>query len=399
MQILKKYILPLVSSITLIFLVDMLTNGATEKYLFDSNIYLGIAERGFDTELLISPFIYRYATPLLARILHQSVGLSIYKSFKLITYFGGISQLLGIYLIVHYLTHSQRSAYVGMLTVAFSMYNLKYLLFDVYRADALAYAFILLCTWFVFKKQFYPLILITILGLQMREFIAVPLLAYLVAKIKQEGIRKSLREIIISVSGLFVAIALPRFLIPIVASEQTVQLSLEGIQDLIYLLSLWQRDINLFFICFAYFLPVIILYRHVNVKTMQHELGTEKWVYFSCYIAFVFLLTFVGGTDMERFASYFFLPMTVFVGFLIKKQTLIGVIIILSIQFIFNRIWLPFPIWNYDLFANFYGGWSNIINTATIWRYAEVLTYAVIGNIIVHFTTNSNQTILEPTMK
>ena len=399
MQILKKYFLPLVSSIALVILVDMLTNGATEKYLFDSNIYLGIAERGFETELLISPFIYRYATPLLAKILHQSIGISIYKSFKLITYFGGISQLLGIYLIVHYLTHSKRSAYVGMLAVAFSMYNLKYLLFDVYRADALAYAVILLCTWFVFKKQFYPLLLITILGLQMREFVAIPLLAYIVTKIQQEGIRKSLREVIISISGLFVAIALPRLLIPVVANEQTVQISLAGIQDLIYLLSLWQRDVNLLFVCFAYFLPAIILYRRVHVKTMQHELGTEKGVYISCYVAFVFLLTLVGGTDMERFASYFFLPMAVFVGFLIKKQSLIGVTVVLSIQFIFNRIWLPFPIWNYDLFANFYGGWSNIINTATIWRYAEVLTFAVIGNIIVRFTTISNQTILEPTMK
>ena len=45
------------------------------------------------------------------------------------------------------------------------------------------------------------------------------------------------------------------------------------------------------------------------------------------------------------------------------------------------------------LFSNFYGGWSNIINTATIWRYVEVLSYAFIGNYIVHLTTNSNDTL------
>lgn len=393
MQILKKYVLPLLSSFALVLLVDLLTNGATEKYLFDSNIYLGIAERGFETDLLISPFIYRYATPLLARLLHQFVGLSIYKSFKLITYLGGIGQLFGIYLIVHSLTRSQKSAYTGMLVVAFSMYNLKYLLFDVHRADALAYAVILLCTWLAFKKQFYPLLLLTMLGLQVREFIIVPLLAYLVTRILQERMRRSLREILISVSGLFVAIVLPRIFIPIIASEQTIRLSAAGIEDLVRLLSLWRRHINLVYVCFAYFLPVIILSRRANLRKMRHELSMEKWIFLSSYAAFVFLLTFVGGTDMERFASYFFLPMAVFVGFFVKERSLIGVMIVLALQFIFNRIWLVFPIWNYDLFASFYGGWSNIINTATIWRYVEVLSYAFIGNYIVHLTTNSNDTL------
>ena len=154
MQTLRKYALPLIASLSLVLLVDVLTNGVTEKYLFDSNFYLGIAEQGFETELLVAPFIYRYATPLLARTLHEFTGLSIYKTFKLITYIGLVSQLFGIYLIVHFLTSSRKSAYAGMLVVAFSMYNLKYLLFDVYRADTLAYGIILLCTWFVLKKKF-----------------------------------------------------------------------------------------------------------------------------------------------------------------------------------------------------------------------------------------------------
>jgi len=66
MQKLRKYVLPFITSIALVFLVDALTNGVTEKYLFDSNFYLGIAERGFETKLLVAPFGYRYATPLLA---------------------------------------------------------------------------------------------------------------------------------------------------------------------------------------------------------------------------------------------------------------------------------------------------------------------------------------------
>jgi len=88
---------------------------------------------------------------------------------------------------------------------------------------------------------------------------------------------------------------------------------------------------------------------------------------------------------MERFASYFFLPMAVFAGLLAKNQPIIRLVLALFLQFIFNRVWLPFPIWDYDLFANYYGGWSVVINATTIRRYIEIITIALIGNFIVHF--------------
>ena len=391
LQTIKKYFYPMVVSAVLVLIVDALTNSVTEKYLFDSNFYLGIAERGFESKLRVAPFIYRYATPFLARTLHYSLGLSFYKSFKLLTYMGGISQLFGIYLIIQYLTNSRRSAYVGMIAVAFSMYNLKYLLFDIYRADALAYAIILLCTWFVFKRRFLPLVITTVIGLQVREFVAVPLLAFLVSRVLQDGLRRSIRYVLISVLALIAAIALPRLIIPVIANEQEIQLSLEGVQNIFNLLLLWKRDINLFFVCFAYFLPVIILLRRESLKVVRTELASENLAYLIFYSMFIFILTTIGGTDMERFASYFFLPMAVFVGIFAKNIPLIKVATTLCFQFIFNRIWLQFPIWDFDLFANFYGGWSTVINTTTIWRYIEALAYAIIGNFIVNYKKNPSQ--------
>jgi len=393
MQILRKYAFPLIASVSLVLLVDALTNGVTEKYLYDSNFYLGIAERGFETDLLVAPFIYRYAPSLLAGALFHLTGLSLYKIFKLITYIGVLAQLLGIFLIVHSLTCSRKSAYVGMAVVAFSMYNLKYLLFDVYRADALAYAIILLCTWLVLKGRFFPLILITVIGLQVREFVAIPLLAFLSVQLRQEGIRKSLRYIFISLLGLFIAIGLPRLFIPIIANDQEIKLSQEGIQHLLNLLLYLKRDLNLVYVCFAYFLPFSIFYRPSKLKDKYRVLKAEQWSYFLHYVGWVFLLIIVGGTDMERFASYFFLPMAVSVGFLVENQPVISIIAALFLQFIFNRIWLPFPIWDFDLFANFYGGWSVFITTTTIWRYVEVVTYAVLGNIILNFKNSQTKMI------
>ncbi len=396
MQRLRQYALPLIAGFSLVFLVDALTNGVTEKYLFDSNFYLGLAEQGFESDLFVAPFIYRYGTPVLARTLHQFTGLSIYKSFKLLTYVGLTGQLFGIYLVVQYLTRSRKSAYAGMLVVAFSMYNMKYLLFDVYRADTLAYALILLCTWFALKRRFLGLILLTAIGLQVREFVAVPLLAYLISEVRQKGFRKSLNPVLISLLALFVAAGLPRLLIPLVRNEQEVKFSLEGIQQLFHLLSLWKRDINLVYVCLAYFLPFFILYRPSKKDAIKNLLSEERWSYFLSYIGLVFLLIVVGGTDMERFASYFFLPIAVFVGLLVINQSIVSVTLVVILQFIFNRIWLPFPIWDYDLFASFYGGWSNIINSTTLWRYVEVGSYIVLGNIVIHFMDKSNQNSHKP---
>lgn len=125
-------------SIALVVLVDLMTNAVTPSRLYDSNIYIGMAERGFSPDVLSSPFVYGFIPPFLAGSIHQFVGLSIYKSFKVITYTGLISQLFGIFLLVRHIARSEKAAFMGELVVAFSMCNVKYPLFDVHRSDNLA---------------------------------------------------------------------------------------------------------------------------------------------------------------------------------------------------------------------------------------------------------------------
>ncbi|MGZ9166969.1 MAG: hypothetical protein ACXW4U_17500, partial [Anaerolineales bacterium] len=183
-------------------MVDILTNGITKKLLFDSNLYIGMAEHGFAPELRISPFIYRFVPPFLAGSIHRFADLSIYKSFKVITYMGAISELLGVFLVVRQLTKSEKSAYIGMLSVAFSLYNIKYLLYDVYRPDILAYPIILLLSWLASKDYFFLLLLTTMIGLQFREFAIAPLLAYLATKLQGEASKTTMRNVTISIVGL-----------------------------------------------------------------------------------------------------------------------------------------------------------------------------------------------------
>ncbi|HET9589696.1 MAG TPA: hypothetical protein VFO91_12995 [Anaerolineales bacterium] len=383
--------IPFGVSAALIVIIDILTNGITRELLFDSNVYIGMAERGFAPELRISPFIYRFIPPLLAGSLHHITDLSIYKSFKVISYIGAVGQLLGVFLLVKHLTKSEKSAYVGMLSVALSMYNLKYPLFDVYRPDILAYPIILLATWFAFRDYFFPLLITTMIGLQFREFTIAPLLAYLAARLQHEMSGRTVRDIAVSMIGLSIAIGLPRLLIPAIEHAEAVQLSAAGIGQMVQLLSVWPRNINIVYIVLGYFLPLLILFRPSQFRGVLEELPGEQVRYLAYYSAIVLLLVMIGGTDLERFATYFFLPLAVLTGLLAKDRAWIKILLVLALQFIFNRIWLPFPVWDFDSMVNFYAGWANVINTASLWRFAELIALAVIGNILVHFELSSRQ--------
>jgi hypothetical protein len=393
LSLLKRYAIPFGVSIALVVFVDILTNGVTKKLLFDSNLYIGMAEHGFARELRISPFIYRFAGPFLAGTIHHFIGLSIYKSFKVIAYVGAISELFGVFLLVRHLTQFEKSAYIGMLSVAFSLYNIKYPLFDVYRPDILVYPIILISTWLAFKDYFFPLLLTTMIGLQFREFAIVPLLAYLATKLQREGSKTSIRNVTISMIGLFIAVGIPRLLIPVVEHAEAVQLSPQGIAQAIHLISIWPRNINIVYIVLAYFLPFLILFRRSQIRAVLGEIPLEQVSYLAYYSGIVLLLIIVGGTDLERFATYFFLPFAVLTGLLAKNQSFIRILLILTLQIIFNRIWLPFPVWDFDLMVNFYSGWSNVINTASLWRFAELIALAVIGNFLVHFQFSSKQKV------
>lgn len=350
-----------------------------------------MAEDGLARELRISPFIYRYAAPFLSGITHRFTDLSIYKSFKVITYVGAIGELLGVFLVVRHVTKSEKSAYIGMLSVALSLYNIKYPLYDVYRPDILAYPIILISTWLAFKDYFFPLLLTTMIGLQFREFTIAPLLAHLATKLQGEHSKTSIRNVAISMIGLVIAIGLPRLLIPVIEHAEAVQLSSKAFGQVVQLLSLWPRNINIVYIVLAYFLPFLILYRRSQLKNALKEIPVEQIRYLAYYSGIVFLLLVIGGTDLDRFATYFFLPLAVLTGLLAKNQSFIKLLLVLIVQIIFNRIWLPFPVWDFDLIINFYSGWSNVINTASLWRFTELIALAVVGNLIVHFQFSSKQ--------
>ena len=390
---LKRYIVPLLVSVGLVVAIDLLTNTVTKELLFDSKIYIGMAEHGL-TRDRISPFAYRFAGPFLAGEIQRSTDRTMYESFKLLTYAGAVSQLFLVFLLVRQLARSEKSAYVGMLVVAFSLFNIKYPLFDVYRPDILAYPIILIGTWFALKDRFFLLLLTTMAGLQFREFTIVPLIAYLAVKIQHYPRKEWIDKAVLSILAMLAAIAIPRLLIPVQGHHDAVELSRNGFEQALDILVMWPRNLNIVFIVLAYFLPALILYSAPRLRAGLEEVPAEIVHYFIHYSWAVLLLLILGGTDLGRFASYFFLPLALLTGFLVKDHSSFKILLVLMIQFVFNRIWLPFPVQDVMALTNFYSGWYDVINTASIWRFAELAVWMILGRILVHARLFSRQEVL-----
>jgi hypothetical protein len=362
--------------------LDMLTNVVdTKKYAWDFLYYIAMAKDGFNAQPIASPFAYRYLTPLLVNGISRIPTLSIETGFLIIAYLGAIAQLTGIFFFSNWLTRSRKGAYLAMLVTAFSLFNVKFLLFDIYRPDHLAYALILLQTYFAFEKKFLPLLLTTIIASQIREFNIIPLVAYLIASWYSEE-HIVFKQIFFSAIFLLTAIILPRVLIPITENYQIVGLSQDGMLTALLLPLIPTVDINFVFSILAYFLPLLFIADLKTIKETVSHLPDDQRTYLYAYTILVLILSFFGGTDFYRFATFLFLPQIILIGMIAPQRSNLQIGAMLTVTFIFNRIWLPFPIWNKDQYLDFYGAFSLRLNRWTLFRSLECIAFIFFGVLL-----------------
>lgn len=371
------------------FILDLLTNSLdTQKNAWDFVYYLGMAKDGFNANPMASPFAYRYLTPLLVHGLFLA-GVPTPIGFSLLAYLGGIIQLTGIFFFIKWLTHSNKGAYLAMAVTALSLFNIKFLLFDIYRPDHLAYGLILLQTYFAFNKKFLPLLLITIIASQIREFNIVPLAAYLFMALRTEKRSAFLQQAIISAICLAPAILLPRLLIPVTENYQIVGLSADAIITTLVLPFIPSVDVNFIFSIAAYFLPLLFIANLRTIKVTFLSLPEAQRRYLTAYTILVLLLSFLGGTDFNRFATFLFLPQIILIGLLTPSLSNLQIGFMLVSTFIFNRIWAHFPDWDVEKYRDFYGGFSLRLNMATLYRILECAGFITLGYFIrKRFTTS-----------
>ncbi len=370
-------------SISLIVTLDALTNSIDlQKFSWDFRYYIAMAQDGFHTRQLASPFAYRYLPSLLVYGLTHTSGISVESGFRAIAYAGAFLQLIGVFLFTDRLTRSIKGAYVALVVTAFSLFNVKFLFFDVYRPDPLAYGLILLQTYFSFERKFFPLLLTTLIALQVREFNLIPLIAYLFAFAPGKGRPTFLKEMILSSLGLMLAIGLPRLLIPVSENYQFADLSAEGILRVLLAPLVLSRDAIFLYSLAAYALPTLMLVNPRNARSILGSLNPETKSFLAAYTGLVLLFSFLGGTDFYRFSTYLFLPQAVLLGYLSQTSTSLELAVMGVAVFIFNRIWLPFPASDAGAYLDFYGAYATRFNAAGVLRMVECCVFILVGALV-----------------
>ena len=373
----SRWVFPI--SFLLIIIIDLLTNTInTTQNQWDFAYYIALAKDGFNAEPLASPFAYRFFTPGLVHLLSLT-GLSIENGFLVIAYFGAIAQLMGIFYFVQWLTKSNRGAWIALFVTAFSMFNIKFLVFDPFRPDHLAYALILLQTYFAFERRFLPLLILTIIGSTIREFTLVPLAAYLFMVAQDSKMRTlAAKQGLIAAILVLPAVFLPRYLIPVTENFQLIGLSTEGLLNAIALFFIPSFPVNFIFSIIAYILPLFLLANLTDVRTAFQQLPDSRRSYLIGYSVLVLILSFFGGTDYNRFATFLFLPQIILIG-LLDQVSNTKLALTFFCLFIFNRLWMHIPDWDVQTYRDFFGGFALQLNLQTAYRYAELFLFIAIG--------------------
>ena len=372
--------------VCLVVLLDLLTNSIdTQKFSWDFRYYIRMARRGL-TGPMASPFAYRYLTPLLVRGLSGVFGLSTFAGFRVVAYFGAVTQLLAVFMFIRWYTRSNRGAWLATAITALSLFNVKFLLFDTFRPDHLAYPLILLQAYFALTGRFAPLLVSTIIATQIREFNAVPLIAYMYSALRSLGpastaaeSRRTAAELAISVVGLGAALILPRQLIPVTENFQYADLSQGGILRVLIAPLVLARDANFIYAIVAYLLPVLMLAGPRELYQVIGGIARRDRIFLGAYAVIVLAMSFNAGTDFFRFSTYLLLPQAIVLGLLADRASGALLAIILASTFVFNRIWLPFPMSDTDAYLDFYGGFGARFNSASAWRTVECVALLGIG--------------------
>jgi len=385
--------LALLVSVLCAVVIDMLTNTPEFKQMpWDTRYYYLLAERGLDSHDLIAPYVYRYLNPLLAHTLAGLFNISTYMALKTIAYLGAISQLFTIYLLMRYLGFRLRASLVAMLVTAFSMYNLKFLMFDVYRPDHLAYALMSLAVLALLSRHTVWCLVLSAIGLQTREYLAIPPLILALFSLNEwwqnRAHKKPLLLATFSVLVTSLAVILPRLLIPVTESTQFIDPSNNPatIMNLVDMPLDLKRDFNLLFTIAAYFLPLLLLATGDRMKSVWTQLskpirGMQSFLLI--YTGLVFILTLYGGHDLGRYFTYAFIPQIILIGYLLDEHICIEEIIYMfAVVIIFNRLWLPIPIWEFEKYLDFYGGYADRVNQVSLLRVVELLAY-ILGALVL----------------
>lgn len=361
----KEHLYALALALCLLVTVDVLTNEISwVRSHSDMENYKLLFTDGLGAEGLKAPFAYRFLPAYFAKALSVVFHLDMLQAFAWLSRGALLLFLWLVFVLARVLKGSIRAATFAVVAVSFSFCNVKFLLFDGTRPDALGMLITLLAYLLMVKERFWALLLITIIGLQVREFTVIPFIAYLVHSFKKLAYSKSIVGLLL----VLAAIVLPRSLIPVDANLQFVPFDTSGLYKLFNRVVLnWARHLNILFVLMAYMLPVLLIWAYQGFKS-NTRIDRKSLIY-----AFgAIVLLFLGGTDLARFAAYLFVPMVLLLAMETSEVKPIVLVLVVMALFWFNRIGQPIPFEDVEAYRDFYGGVNDRLNAAQGWRWIQL---------------------------
>jgi hypothetical protein len=376
-------------AMVLVVAIDWSTNSIdTTRFSWDFRYYIDMARRGL-VPPLAGPFAYRYLTPLLVRMISAGLQIPVEAGFGLLARVAAFTQLISVFLLARWYSKSTRGAWVAMLVTSFSLFHVKFLLFDTFRPDHLAYPLIVLQVYLGLKRKFWPLWMVTLVACQVREFNAVPLVAWVFVALwearasgRGDGRGRATEQALISVLGLAVALLLPRVLIPIAEDYQFASLTEDGLLRAVLAPLILARDANYVYSVLAYALPILMVASPPQLHLIWAALRRWDRGFLGAYCALVLALSFLGGTDFGRFSTFLLPPLALVLASVTDRCTPTQLLAMLAAIFVFNRIWRPIPDADVEKYLDFYGAYGTRFTLASVLRIGELAGFLGAGILI-----------------
>jgi hypothetical protein len=335
---------------------------------------------------LVAPFAYRPAVPLLAGAASRLFGISPGDAFQGIARASVVAFLFVSFMLARAFAGS---AARGLLLVPFAaaaLMPVKFALFVPASVDAAAYPLMLLAVWALVTGRRALALWLSAGGLFFKEFLAIPLLLAVAGYARdwrRERARRALWLFLGAAALAAAVILLPRLGLQVVASRQEID-PLNNPRSLSRLIANplnMARNLNIVLGVLAVWLPVLLLATQERARLVLRDLAPLRAVLLP-FLALILLLTMYGGTNILTFVSYSFPVIVIALGRLAAAgpagprpwEWILALVFTVTYNRVFSAI--PLPDHGFDAYIDFYAGWSDRVNHATLRRFAEIGLYA-----------------------
>lgn len=360
----------------------------------DSLHYMNVAIVGlWDNPGLAAPYAYRFGTPLIARVIHQAVFLSVPEAFQILAFLSAWGVLFVSYVLARSVGGTLSTGFVVIGVIAFSFFNVKFSLAIPTMVDVQGFLLLSVAVWSLVRKRFGVCLFISCAGLFFKEFLLIAGSLIIFEKLKayrETGETAPLIWVVTTLCLVALCLILPRIAIPVSTGygansrwDFASPSHWAYLKHLRYFLSGAPDAGRLINICFAlssYWLPVLLLATPDRLSKAWVNLPALRWL---CVLSvgLVVFLALYGGTNIMMFVAYSLPALVIVLVSLLRAGVhRAEVVIMLIVLLLFNRI--PFvtggPTLTVDDIVRFYGGWWSRVDAVTLSRTLEMCGYMIL---------------------